>query len=141
MPVEQLKRVEAELRDLIQRAIDAGYDLFLSGFAVGADRLFARLVLEVQDENPVRLEAAIPYAGQLNSTDKEFQFLLTRCSAVTVVCEQYTPDCFFIRNRYLVDHSDAVIAVYDGRQRGGSFYTIKYAKSVGKKIAFVRITP
>jgi len=129
------------LRDLIQRAINAGYDTFISGFADGADLIFARLVLESQAEHPVCLEAAIPHVGRLKSSDPEFQSLLARCSAVTVVCEQYSPDCFFIRNRYLVDHSDAVLAVYDGRQCGGSFYTIQYARSVGMKIAFVRITP
>ena len=136
-----MPRIESELRELIRRAISAGYDVFLSGFAAGADLLFARLVLEYQDKYPVRLDAAIPYSGRLKSQDPEFQSLLARCSAVTVVCEEYYKDCYFARNRWMVDRSDAVIAVYDGRTTGGSFYTIKYARSVGRKIAFVHVVP
>lgn len=104
---------------MIRRAIDAGYDTFISGFAEGADLIFARLVLEFQGEHPVRLEAAIPYAKRLQCSDSEFQPLLGKCSAVHVVSEEYSSGCFFARNRWMVDRADAVIAVYDGRRRGG----------------------
>jgi len=136
-----MERVETELRNLIQRAINAGYDAFISGYARGADLIFARLVLEFQAEYPVQLEATIPYAGRLKSNDPEFQFLLARCNTVTVVSEQYSSGCFFTRNRYLVDRSDAVIAVYDGRQHGGTYQTISYARDSGRKIAFVHVAP
>jgi len=141
IPVEQMERVEAELRALIHRAINAGYGTFISGFARGVDRIFARLVLVLQAENPIRLEAAIPYAGQLKSRNLEFQSLLARCSAIDVIYEEYAPDCFFARNQYMVEKSDAVIAVYDGRQRGGTYQTIRYAREAGRKIAFVHVTP
>lgn len=137
--MEQLERVEFELRGLIRRAVDAGYDTFVSGFAEGADLIFARLVLELQPLHPVRLEAAIPYAGRLKCRTHEFQLLKAKCSAVNVISEQYSPECFFIRNRYMVDRTDAVIAVYDGRKRGGTYQTICYSKKVGRKIAFVHI--
>jgi len=45
IPSEQLERVEFELRGLIRQAIGAGYYTFISGFAEGADLVFARLVL------------------------------------------------------------------------------------------------
>jgi len=141
IPTEQLKRIESELGGLILRAIAADYDTFLSGFAEGADLLFAHLVLECQNEFNVKLEAAIPYAGRLKCQDSMFQFLLARCSTVNVISEQYSSDCFFIRNRYMVDHADAVVAVYDGRKRGGTFQTVSYAREVGKKIAFVHVDP
>lgn len=38
------------------------------------------------------------------------------------------------RNHYMVDHSDAVYAAWDGHQRGGTFQTIRYARSQGKKV-------
>ena len=79
IPVEQLKRVEFELRELIRQTIHAGYSTFISGFAEGADLLFARLVLESQAEYPVQLEAAIPYAGRLKCSEPDFQFLLVIC--------------------------------------------------------------
>ena len=141
IPAEQLDRIEVELRGLIQRAIDAGYDAFLSGFADGTDLIFARLVLGFQDDYPVQLEAAIPYAGRLKCNDPEFQTLLTKCIDVSVLNEQYNPSCFFERNRYMVDRANSVIAVYDGRRRGGTYQTIRYAEEVGKQVAFVCICP
>jgi uncharacterized phage-like protein YoqJ len=97
--------------------------------------------LEFQNERPVRLEAAIPYAGRKKCCDPEFQALLRQCQAVHAVSEAYFPGCFFARNRWMVERSDAVIAVYDGRRKGGSFYTIQYAKSMGKGVVFVHVEP
>jgi len=77
----------------------------------------------------------------LKSRDPEFQSLLAQRSATTVIYEEYAPDCFFARNQYMVEKSDAVIAVYDGRQRGGTFQTIRCAREAGRKIAFVHVTP
>ena len=125
----------------MQRAIVAGYDTFLSGFADGIDLIFARLVLGFQDDYPVQLEAAIPYAGRLKCPDPAFQSLLASCSAIHVISEQYCSGCFFARNRFLVDRSNAVIAVYDGRRYGGTYQTINYAREAGRKIAFIRVTP
>ena len=141
IPDEQLERVEFELRGLIRQAIRAGCGTFISGFAEGADLVFARLVLELQAEYPVRLEAAIPYAERLKCRDPEFQSLLSMCSKTHVVSERYTQDCFFKRNRYMVDRAGTVIAVYDGRKRGGTYQTICYAEDGGKQISFVCIYP
>jgi len=141
IPVEQLERVEFELRGLIRQAIGAGCDTFISGFAEGADLIFARLVLEFQAERYVHLEAAIPYADRMKNSNPEFQALLAKCDEVHVVSEQYSPGCFFDRNRYMVDRADAVIAVYDGRQSGGTYQTICYAEEAGKPIAYVCIHP
>ena len=35
----------------------------------------------------------------------------------------------FKRNRYMVDKSQMVIAVFNGEEKGGTWYTIKYAKN------------
>ena len=141
IPAEQLERVEFELRGLIRQAIGAGHDTFISGFAEGADLAFARLVLELQAEYPVRLKAAIPYARRLKCPDPEFQSLLAKCSDIHIVSEEYAPGCFFTRNRFMVDRADTVIAVYDGRKRGGTYQTICYAKEAGKQISFVCVYP
>jgi len=129
------------MQGLIRQAISAGHETFISGFAEGADLLFARLVLELQAEYPVQLEAAIPYAGRLKCNDPEFQTLLAKCSAVHLVCEQYSSGCFFARNCFMVDRVDSVMAVYDGRRRGGTYRTIRYAETVGKQISYVCIYP
>jgi len=41
-------------------------------------------------------------------------------------------DRYFIRNRYMVDHSSKTVAFYDFRGRGGTLQTMNYAQSKGK---------
>ena len=42
--------------------------------------------------------------------------------------EKYTPDCFYNRNRYMVDHSSMLISAYND-EPGGTKNTIIYAFS------------
>ena len=126
---------------MIHRAINDEYGIFLSGLTTETDLLFARLVLEFQAEYPVQLEAVIPFARRIKCHDPEFQSLLTRCSAVRIISKHYSPGCFSVKNRYMVDRSEALIAVYDGRQSGGTYRTICYARTVGRKITFVCMAP
>ena len=102
--------------------------------------MFATVVAELKKENrSLTLEGAIPYQGRLKSKDQTFQDLLVVCDGVTVLCNSYIPQCFFIRNRYMVDKSSRIIAVYDGRKKGGTFYTIRYAQKQDKEISEIRL--
>lgn len=41
------------------------------------------------------------------------------------------------RNRRMVDYSKYVIAAWDGRKYGGTYYTINYAKKLNKEIILI----
>lgn len=140
VPEDQLNYVREEIEKGVLQAIKDGYTHFISGFAEGADLMFAGIVAERKKENRfLSLEAAIPYQRRLKSKDQTFQALLAICDEVTVVCDEYTTECFFLRNRYLVDKSNRVLAVYDGRQKGGTFYTIQYAQKQHKEIEMITV--
>ena len=64
--------------------------------------------------------------------------LLEACDLETMVQDHYTPGCMLRRNRYMVDHSALVIAVYDGAG-GGTRRTLEYALRQG--VPFVDIRP
>ena len=64
--------------------------------------------------------------------------LVVQCDKKTVLQEYYTPDCMLRRNRYMVDRSAMVIAVYDG-SNGGTRRTLEYA--LIQKVPFVDIDP
>ena len=84
---EHLDYVEQELRREVQAAIEDGYTRFISGFAEGADLLFAAIVAEEKARHPeLFLEAAIPYPGRLKTKDQRFHELLDCCDGVNVVC-------------------------------------------------------
>ncbi|MEI3130217.1 MAG: hypothetical protein V8S89_05160 [Oscillospiraceae bacterium] len=59
----RLRQAEDALRTEIVRALATALRILSSGFAEGADLLFAQLVVEYRHQYPLTLEAAIPYPG------------------------------------------------------------------------------
>ena len=58
--------------------------------------------------------------------------MLEACAGVVVMQEKCHPSVYSHRNRYMVEHSDRVIAVYDGREKGGTVRTIRFAHQMKK---------
>lgn len=140
IPEGRKSYVIQELQREVLAAIDEGYTRFISGFADGADLMFAAIVAEQMKHHPeLFLEAAIPYKGRTKTENQQFHELLRACSGVKVVCKEYTPSCFMQRNRYMAGESQRVIAVYDGRVRGGTLFTMRYAHTLGKEVHVIRI--
>lgn len=132
---EQRARIDELLRREILSAIEDGYTHFISGFAAGADLLFAEIVNELKASYPITLEAAIPYPGRMKTPDKTFQRLIRCCDVVKIHADVYFKGCYMRRNCYMVDQSQRIIAVYDGRSTGGTAATVRYAK--GKEVRVV----
>lgn len=133
---EQMDRIQELLRREILAAIEDGYTHFISGFASGADLLFAEIVVELKKIYPITLEAAIPYPGRIKTPDKTFQRLIRCCNVVKIHSDTYFKGCYMRRNRYMVDQSQRVIAVYDGRLYGGTAATVWYAKKKDVRIVW-----
>lgn len=135
--------LKEKLRGAVDAAYEAGYRHFICGMARGCDLYFAEIVLALQSERPdVTLEAAIPCASQSASWSKDMRErwngIVERCDKKTILQEHYTSDCMLRRNRYMVDHSALVIAVYDG-SGGGTRRTLEYA--LKQKVSFADIDP
>lgn len=115
----------------------AGYTRYLTGMALGVDLICARLVLQLRQEAPeVELVPVLPYPGQASrwplAMRREHQEILRLCrEQIVIISPRYTRSCFLQRNRYLVDHAEKIIGVYDGRPRGGTFQTLEYARQQG----------
>lgn len=142
IPPDRVEYVYRELRREIEEAIADGYEHFISGFAEGADQMAAALVLEQQRVHPnLHLEAAIPYRNRVKTLmgKPETKALLEGCSIIAVRNEAYTPNCFMARNRYMVDNSSRIIAVYDGRYKGGTGQTIRFARVRERDIREIRL--
>ncbi len=131
--------VECELRREVLEAVGDGYVHFISGFAAGADLMFAKIIAELKNDHLITLEAAIPYRKRMKTRDADFQRLIKCCDIVKVHSEDYSSGCFMVRNRYMVDWSNRLIAVYDGRERGGTAATLKYAQLKGLEIRQLRV--
>lgn len=137
IPANQIEFVKKELQREIEAAIADGYTRFISGFAEGADQYFAEIVAEkMKTDNRLRLEAAIPYRNRYMElqNDPHAASLLNACTDVSIISERYTPNVYMARNRYMVKCSDRVIAVYDGRDKGGTVSMIRLAHILRKQI-------
>ena len=137
MPQKEINRVKAALRKEIERAIADGFTCFMSGFADGVDQYFAEIVLEMRRLNPaLELVAVIPYQKRLDNLQKKKRTykMLETCADIIVIREEYQPSVYSHRNRYMVEHSDRVIAVYDGREKGGTVGTIRFTHVLKKEL-------
>ena len=139
IPADKIQYVQMQLRQELLQAIQSGYTHFISGFAAGVDLIFARIVADLKNEFPITLEAAIPYPGRMNTPNEVLQCLLKECDIVKVHTGQYSKNCYMVRNRYMVDCSDLVIAVHDGRKSGGTAATIRYAHRMERDIREIKL--
>ena len=136
----RLKRAVARA---VEDAYVSGIRHFISGMARGVDLYCAETVLELREAEPdILLECARPCETQADgwpAAERErYNTILERCNYETLVQHSYDRFCMIRRNRYMVDHSALVIAVYDGAG-GGTRQTLEYA--IRRKVPFVDISP
>lgn len=133
-------KLKDELSIWITKLIEFGVNKFYTGMAMGTDIWAAEIVLAMKKKYPdknINLIAAIPYEGQTNkwSEDwkKRYADILDQADEKVLLQKQYTRGCLHARNRYMVDNSSFIIAVFNGEE-GGAKYTIDYAKKQGLRI-------
>ena len=137
LPQREINYVKAALRREIDRAAADGYTCFISGFGEGVEQYFAEIVLEKQKENPaLELVAVIPYRKCLDSLNEKGRTykMLEACSEVVVVQEEYHPSVYSRRSRYMAERSDRVIAMYDGREKGGTVRMLRFVHQLKKEL-------
>ena len=135
--------LKKRLYDAVQSAYEDGFRHFICGMALGCDFYFAEAVLALRRlHSDVTLEAALPCPTQSENWSREDQrryaALLDQCDYETMVQDHYSPGCMQRRNRYMVDHSALIIAVYDGMP-GGTRQTLEYA--IRRGVSFLDIRP
>ena len=134
LPQNQVNYVKAALLREIEKAVADGFTCFMSGFAEGVDQYFVEMVMEKQKDDPsLELIAVIPYQKRLDSLRAKGRTyeMLEACRDVVVIREEYQPSVYSHRNRYMVDRSARLLAVYDGVPKGGTAQTLAYALRKG----------
>jgi hypothetical protein len=108
----------------------------VSSLAAGADQLFAEIALEYG----IALTAVIPgmdYEAHLGDdrVRASYRRLLKCCAERVQLPHEPTHDeAYYAAGRYIVDHVDRMIAVWDGapaRGLGGTGDIVDYARSTG----------
>lgn len=121
---------------------DKGVTDFLSGMAQGVDLWSSQIVLDIKKRNPaLKLHCILPCEEQESkwpeSTQEQYRALLRQADDVVYVSREYDRNCMLKRNRYLVDHSSILLAVYNGTRRSGTGMTVRYAESKHREIILI----
>lgn len=117
----------------------------LSALAEGADRLVATEVLKLPGAS---LEVVLPLERDGYKKDfktaaskKEFEALLKKAKNVRVLPSVSSRNESYERaGRYVVDHCDILIALWDGKPaggRGGTQEIVEYARKTGRPLVWI----
>lgn len=142
---KEWEKVAISLNGEIENLISKGCVEFISGAALGTDTLAFLAVQSLKPKYPnIKNKLAIPFKGHDEMWMKENRELLKRmielADEVIIVSDikeyfrAYNVAQLQKRNEYMVDNSDVVIAVWDGRPSGGTTNCLNYANKVNRKI-------
>ena len=125
------QRIEAHLIELKPEKI-------ISGMALGVDQWAANLARKLG----IPFIAAIPFENQECKwpikSQQIYQKLRKLAAEEVIVCEgAYAAYKMQVRNEWMVNHCDTLIAVYNGDTSGGTFNCVNYAQSLKKDIIFI----
>lgn len=137
--VQECVLLKETLTRQIQALTEEGVTDFLSGMALGADFWCAKIVLDLQKKNPaLKLHCILPCMGQENkwpaSEQERYRSLLKQANYIIYTGREYQKGCMLTRNRYLVDHSSILLAVYNGTSHSGTGATVRYARQKKRHI-------
>ena len=126
------EQITADLTAAIDNAISDGYRTFISGMAMGVDIWAAQIVLEKKTVLPgLHLICALPFpefgdrwSSQWSDVYNE---IIRHADLVKSISPSFSYASYQKRNEWMVDHSNRVIAVFNG-SAGGTKNTVKYAQ-------------
>jgi len=114
-------------------------DKVLSGMCIGVDQWSCIVCLR----NNIKYSAIIPFEGQElfwpEQSKKTYNTLRKLASEEVIVSPgKYSASKMQIRNQYIVNNCDKLIAVFNkSKTNSGTYNCIKYAESIGKEILFI----
>lgn len=110
-------------------------EVVISGMAIGWDMALAQAAINLE----IPFIAAVPFLGQETAwrqekTKKYYHNLLAKAKEVVIVSEGgFSNAKMQIRNEWMVDNCDLVLAMHDGTT-GGTYNCVKYAEKKTKKM-------
>lgn len=137
--------VKAWLSTEIDKAIVDGYRTFITGAAMGVDIWAGQIVVEKRRNNPdLHLIAAVPWPGFSSKWNEawrgQYDDLIRNADLVIYVKNTYEDHVFHARNKWMIDHSNRIIAYFNG-ERGTSLAAVDDALSKKLEVIVGGIIP
>lgn len=142
---EEFLALRSKMKNTIIQVCNAGCRTFFCGMAEGVDLWCGEIVLELSDrfDPPLEIVPVVPFLAQPSSMSEKNKMRYYRIMEAAkqryLVSRPFTKFCYGKRNRFMVDSSDGVIAVFkEGEERSGTAQTIRFAKQKKKKIFLIK---
>lgn len=135
--LNNLEQVQIELEQLLS---ELKPEKCISGIAIGFDTLAAEICIKLN----IPFIAAVPFYGQEkvwpDFAKERYNKLLKWANEVKYVCSPgYAAWKMQKRNEWIVNNCELLIAAWDGKESGGTYNCIKYAKDVGREIKYLNV--
>ena len=124
---KMLRALESE----ILQAIADSYTTFLYGGALGVDAWAAEIVLRLRKNLPLTLMAILPFPGyNADVTENSYRQTIAASDRIFCVEPVRRMAALAARDRYMIDRSSRLIAVYDEHSRihSGTWRALCYAR-------------
>lgn len=126
-----VEMVDRSWSELSKRHVDT----IITGMASGFDLAFAIAALNLG----IDIWCVRPWAGHgpTKRDGEYYEVIEKRAKMHTIVNPSLTypgPWVYQVRNRFMVDHADSGIAFWNGKQSGGTFACLEYAKRMNKPV-------
>lgn len=134
------------MRDQFIMLYEKGVRKFYVGGALGVDMWAGEIVLRLKEQpeyNGIELVVVCPFPNHDEGWDsrsrERLTFLIQHSTEHIIIGKFAIAENYLQRNRYMVDHADCLLAVYDNDVsiRSGTRMTVNYAETKNKPIVFI----
>lgn len=112
--------------------LDQDIDIYC-GMSKGCDIKFG---ITLMSKPGVKLHCVLP-CKEYNSESEYYSILKERADEWIILSEEFYKGCDNVRDKYMVDHCDILLAIWDRNKSGGVWNTIKMAKKSNRKIIYI----
>lgn len=106
------------------------------GMAEGCDCAYALAVIELKKEGyNINLHCVLP-CDNYQCNYYVYETIKKYADTWTSLSKEFYKGCDNVRDQYIVDHSDKLIAIWDGIKSGGVYSTIRKAQKKNLEIIY-----
>lgn len=142
------KRLKKRMQEQFIVLYKKGVRRFLVGGALGVDQWAGEIILRLKEQpeySDIELVVVLPFSGHDEQWDprsrERLAFLIRHSAECIVVSKSAGQESYTQRSRYMVDHADCLLAVYDGNDKLYSEINQMIYEVKKKKLLIVLIHP
>lgn len=112
-----------------------GSDILLGLNAGTIKEYLKSLPPELKNHRQLKLHCVLP-CKNYNSSHKYYRKIKNDADEWIELSDKFYKGCDNVRDQYMVEHCDMLLAIWDGNKSGGVWSTICKAKKAGKEIVY-----